>query len=240
MFKKLVVVDAKGHLLGRLASYIAKTLLSGKSSLTQAKELQSSGLKPSISLAHSSETRLNSQNSWERDSWLIPAELSYTTVLPPESSGELSEACCPTRLPEELRHSADSKSLREFPHPMTPRRERSFPMPSEQSSSQASENTAPLVTFPARSDGVRRSWLASSRTSAERELPHGTRREWLRPTMLERPSTSRKLMLLKLNWLPTDIDFYLNPQQFSCIQEEKVQMKGCISLISHGLEGNSW
>jgi len=29
MFKKLIVVDAKGHLLGRLASYIAKTLLSG-------------------------------------------------------------------------------------------------------------------------------------------------------------------------------------------------------------------
>jgi ribosomal protein L13 len=63
MFKKLVVVDAKGHLLGRLASYIAKTLLSGKSPLTQAKELQSSGLKASISPAHSSETRLNSQNS---------------------------------------------------------------------------------------------------------------------------------------------------------------------------------
>ena len=31
MFKKLIVVDAKGHLLGRLASYIAKTLLSGTS-----------------------------------------------------------------------------------------------------------------------------------------------------------------------------------------------------------------
>jgi ribosomal protein L13 len=29
MFKKLIVVDAKGHLLGRLASYIAKALLSG-------------------------------------------------------------------------------------------------------------------------------------------------------------------------------------------------------------------
>eukprot|EP00178_Gracilaria_changii_P010209 TRINITY_DN29720_c1_g1_i3.p2 TRINITY_DN29720_c1_g1~~TRINITY_DN29720_c1_g1_i3.p2 ORF type:complete len:114 (-),score=8.82 TRINITY_DN29720_c1_g1_i3:342-683(-) len=30
MFKKLIVVDAKGHLLGRLASYVAKTLLSGQ------------------------------------------------------------------------------------------------------------------------------------------------------------------------------------------------------------------
>jgi ribosomal protein L13 len=29
MFKKLIVVDAKGHLLGRLASYVAKALLSG-------------------------------------------------------------------------------------------------------------------------------------------------------------------------------------------------------------------
>ena len=63
MFKKLVVVDAKGHLLGRLASYIAKTLLSGKSPLMQAKESQSSGPKASISLAPSSETRSNSQSS---------------------------------------------------------------------------------------------------------------------------------------------------------------------------------
>ncbi len=38
MFKKLIVVDAKGHLLGRLASYIAKTLLSGKSCSNQVKE----------------------------------------------------------------------------------------------------------------------------------------------------------------------------------------------------------
>jgi ribosomal protein L13 len=38
MFKKLVVVDAKGHLLGRLASYIAKALLSGTLFPIQAKE----------------------------------------------------------------------------------------------------------------------------------------------------------------------------------------------------------
>ncbi len=29
MFTKVVVIDAKGHLLGRLASYVAKELLSG-------------------------------------------------------------------------------------------------------------------------------------------------------------------------------------------------------------------
>ena len=38
MFKKLIVVDAKGHLLGRLASYVAKTILSGKNPLIKAKE----------------------------------------------------------------------------------------------------------------------------------------------------------------------------------------------------------
>jgi ribosomal protein L13 len=38
MFKKLVVVDAKGHLLGRLASYIAKALLSGTISIIKVKE----------------------------------------------------------------------------------------------------------------------------------------------------------------------------------------------------------
>lgn len=30
MFEKVIVVDARGHLLGRLASYVAKQLLSGK------------------------------------------------------------------------------------------------------------------------------------------------------------------------------------------------------------------
>ncbi len=29
MFHKQIVIDAKGHLLGRLASYVAKQLLSG-------------------------------------------------------------------------------------------------------------------------------------------------------------------------------------------------------------------
>jgi ribosomal protein L13 len=62
MFKKLIVVDAKGHLLGRLASYIAKNLLSGTSSIMQVKEWQSSEQKASISLAPSSETRSSFQN----------------------------------------------------------------------------------------------------------------------------------------------------------------------------------
>ena len=29
MFEKLIIVDAKGHMLGRLASYVAKELLNG-------------------------------------------------------------------------------------------------------------------------------------------------------------------------------------------------------------------
>jgi len=29
MYKKVVVIDGKGHLMGRLASYVAKQLLSG-------------------------------------------------------------------------------------------------------------------------------------------------------------------------------------------------------------------
>ena len=38
MFTRQIVVDGKGHLLGRLASYVAKALLSGTSSTTQASE----------------------------------------------------------------------------------------------------------------------------------------------------------------------------------------------------------
>jgi ribosomal protein L13 len=41
MFKKLIVIDAKGHLLGRLASYIAKTLLSGTALIIQDRGWQS-------------------------------------------------------------------------------------------------------------------------------------------------------------------------------------------------------
>ena len=33
MFQKQIIIDAKGHLMGRLASYVAKQLLSGISLL---------------------------------------------------------------------------------------------------------------------------------------------------------------------------------------------------------------
>ena len=102
MFKKLIVVDAKGHLLGRLASYIAKALLSGITHLIQDKESQLSDVKVSTSQDHSSEIKSNSQNSWEKDYLLTLAELSFTTVLPPESSGELLEEWFPTKLQEVL------------------------------------------------------------------------------------------------------------------------------------------
>ncbi len=39
MFKKVIVVDGKAHLLGRLASYVAKQLLQGRCLLIQDKEL---------------------------------------------------------------------------------------------------------------------------------------------------------------------------------------------------------
>jgi len=63
MFKKLIVVDGKGHLLGRLASIVAKTLLSGTLFLIKVKELQLLDVKGSISPAPSSEIKSNSQNS---------------------------------------------------------------------------------------------------------------------------------------------------------------------------------
>lgn len=67
MFEKLVVVDARGHLLGRLASYVAKQLLSGKLLVIQAKELLLLDAKESTLLAHYSETKPDSQNFWEKD-----------------------------------------------------------------------------------------------------------------------------------------------------------------------------
>ena len=35
MFKKVIVIDGKGHLMGRLASYVAKHLLAGTPPTTQ-------------------------------------------------------------------------------------------------------------------------------------------------------------------------------------------------------------
>ena len=62
MFKKLIVVDGKGHLLGRLASYIAKALLSGTFPTIQDKELPSLDARVSISPGPSSGIKSNSQN----------------------------------------------------------------------------------------------------------------------------------------------------------------------------------
>ena len=62
MFKKVIVIDGKGHLMGRLASYIAKQLLSGTFNFSQDKELSSLDVKPLMLPAPSSEIKLNSQN----------------------------------------------------------------------------------------------------------------------------------------------------------------------------------
>jgi large subunit ribosomal protein L13Ae len=62
MFDKVVVIDARGHLQGRLASYVAKQLLSGKFFIIQAKELLLFDVKESTSLVHFSEIKLNSLN----------------------------------------------------------------------------------------------------------------------------------------------------------------------------------
>ena len=63
MFNKVVVIDAKGHLMGRLASYVAKQLLSGIYPLIKAKELLSLDAKLLTSPDHYLEIKSNSQNS---------------------------------------------------------------------------------------------------------------------------------------------------------------------------------
>lgn len=57
MFKKVIVIDGQGHLMGRLASYVAKQLLSGIKNLMQDKESSSSELKESTSLGLCSEIK---------------------------------------------------------------------------------------------------------------------------------------------------------------------------------------
>jgi len=107
MFKKLVVIDAKGHLLGRLASYIAKALLSGITIIKQVNVLLLSELRVSISLDLSSEIKLNLLSSLEKDFLLILAELSFITDHHQEFSGELLEECFHISLLRELWLSAE-------------------------------------------------------------------------------------------------------------------------------------
>jgi hypothetical protein len=68
MFKKQIVIDGKGHMMGRLASYVAKQLLSGKAILIQEKESLSSDASQSTCQDLSSETKSNSTNSLTKDS----------------------------------------------------------------------------------------------------------------------------------------------------------------------------
>ena len=63
MFKKAIVIDGKGHLMGRLASYIAKNLLAGTLIITQASVSSLFALKALISPAPFSATRSSSANS---------------------------------------------------------------------------------------------------------------------------------------------------------------------------------
>ena len=63
MFKKAIVIDGKGHLMGRLASYIAKNLLAGTLTSTQANVSSLFVLKALISPVPSSATRSSSANS---------------------------------------------------------------------------------------------------------------------------------------------------------------------------------
>jgi len=107
MFKKLVVIDAKGHLLGRLASYIAKALLSGITKIMQVNVLLLSELRVSISPDLSLEIKLNSLSSLEKDFSLILAELSSITDLHQEFSGEPSEECFLINLLREPSHWAE-------------------------------------------------------------------------------------------------------------------------------------
>lgn len=101
MFKKVIVIDARGHLQGRLASYVAKQLLSGNDNVMQVKESWWCAARASTSRDPSSETKPNSQSSYAKDSSPILVVLSSTTALHPAFSGEASEACSLTRLQEE-------------------------------------------------------------------------------------------------------------------------------------------
>ena len=68
MFQREIVIDARGHLLGRLASYVAEQLLNGSNIVIQGKGLLLFVVKESTLLAHSSGTKLSSQSFSEKDS----------------------------------------------------------------------------------------------------------------------------------------------------------------------------
>ena len=101
MTKKVIVIDGKGHMMGRLASYVAKQLLNGKRLVIQGRKSWSSDVKESTSQDRFSEIKPSSTNSWEKDCWLTPVELSSTTEHHPECSGEQSEEWSIIKMQEE-------------------------------------------------------------------------------------------------------------------------------------------
>lgn len=69
MFEKTVVIDGKGHLLGRLASYVAKELQRGqKIVVVRAEAINQSGILSSLLVKDpSSETESSSKSTWTED-----------------------------------------------------------------------------------------------------------------------------------------------------------------------------
>ena len=187
MFKKVIVIDAKAHLMGRLASYIAKSLLAGSTFPIQARGSLWWDAKRSTSPAPFLETKPNSMSSSEKDSSPTLDVLSFITGLPLACSGELYEAWSLTKLPAELPPWADSKCSMVYPPPTTLWRDRSSQMPWEQSSSRVSGNSACLAIFPIRLAGATRSWSARWRTNASNVRRDGTSSVSLKPTNLAKP-----------------------------------------------------
>lgn len=71
MFEKVIVIDAKGHLLGRLASVVAKELLNGqKFVIVRAEELNISGpLKRNLGKYASFRNKISCSNPWRGGPW---------------------------------------------------------------------------------------------------------------------------------------------------------------------------
>merc|ERR1739848_875047 len=109
MFEKLIVIDCRGHLLGRLASFVAKEALAGqKIMLVRAEEINLSGsfIRNKLHLLMRKQKRMSTnprRGPFHHRSPLTcscapSVECSHTrssVALLPSSASRLSTACLP-------------------------------------------------------------------------------------------------------------------------------------------------
>jgi len=121
MFQKQVVVDAKGHLLGRLASTVAKELLNGQNVVvvrTEGLNISGSLYRNKLKYAEFRRKRMNSNPKKGPFHFRAPSKILWRTIrgMIPHKTARGSAAMDRLKTLEGLPHPYDKKKRQVIPH----------------------------------------------------------------------------------------------------------------------------